>query len=90
MCNKDLSKDALIDLILRAGLVQDFIEWLKRKNIELYGLKGLEELDYSVVFEYAKEKRLVVLEEDIFEGSDKIEEKYEPLNIRPKTPPKKK
>lgn len=83
-------KNTLIDLILRAGLVQDFIDWLKSKGVELYGLKGLEDLDYNTILEFTLEKRLIVFEDDIFENSDKVEEEYEPLDIKPKTPPRRK
>lgn len=87
-CEKP-SKDTLVDLILQAGLIQDFIDWLKSKGVELYGLKGLEDLDYNIILEFALEKRLVVFEDDIFESSDRVEEEYEPLDIKPKTPPKR-
>lgn len=59
---KDLIIDRteILDKIIYGGLVEDFIDWLKRRGIELNEIK-LEDVDYRSLIEYAIEKHLVDL-----------------------------
>jgi len=81
-------KNELIELILVAGLIEDFINYLKNKNVEVDNLDSIYDVDESLVMDYVKEKKLI----EEFD-SEKLEEhkefELEPRSLRPRTPPKK-
>jgi len=84
------SKEEIVDIIVKAGLLEDFINWLREKRIEWFNIKRLEDLDENLVKEYASEKKLLDNRELTIEDvGDRIEEKYEPQEIRPSMPPRK-
>lgn len=82
-------KNELIELILVAGLIEDFISYLKNKEIEIDGLESIYDVDERLVIDYVREKKLVdeFNTERIYEESSETE--LEPRSIRPRTPPKK-
>lgn len=83
-------KNELIEMIFAAGLLEDFISYLREKKIDIDGLSSLYEVEEEIVLEYAKRQRLVEgLENDLVEDLQQ-EQEFEPRRLRPRTPPKKK
>ncbi len=83
-------REDLVDLILRAGQLEKFVEWLRSRGVDTSMPMKLEEVDPALIEEYVREKRLV--EEGgqkFFDEEDRLEEQYEPLEVRPSTPPKR-
>jgi len=82
------SKNEIIEMILSGGLLEDFLNFLKAKNINV-DEKKLYDLDESILMEYAENKRLLKAGDDplLEQGSDY--ESLEPSSARPRTPPKK-
>ncbi len=84
-------REDLVDLILRAGQLEEFVEWLRSRGIDTSLPMKLEEVDPALLEEYVRERRLVEGGgQKFFDEDDKLEEKYEPLEIRPSTPPRRK
>ncbi|MEB3825827.1 MAG: hypothetical protein LRS47_04080 [Desulfurococcales archaeon] len=80
----------LLDLILSAGLVEDFVSWYRRKygTIEVPSLK---EISPSVIEEYAENRGLIHSSdpvEEVLRANDEILQ-YEPLEVKPRIQPKK-
>jgi len=85
-----ISKEEVVDTIVKAGLLEDFINWLRRKHVEWFSIRRLEDLDEKLIKEYADEKKLLDNSELTIEDmEDRIEEKYEPREVRPSMPPRK-
>jgi len=85
-----ISKEEIVDMIVKAGLLEDFINWLRRKRVEWFSIRRLEDLDEKLIKEYANEKKLLDSRELTLEDiGDRIEEKYEPQEIRPSMPPRR-
>ncbi|RLG89142.1 MAG: hypothetical protein DRO15_01275 [Thermoprotei archaeon] len=87
------SVQELIELIINAGLLEDFISWLRSKGIDTSEPFKLEELDLALIKRYIAEKRLIDISEDYeFEHLEEnvrkeIENVYD-VDLRP-TKPKK-
>lgn len=80
----------LVDLILRAGQLEKFIEWLRSRGVDTSMPMKPEEVDPALIEEYVREKKLVEEgAQKFFDEDDNLEERYEPLEIRPSTPPKR-
>ncbi|MDK2383370.1 MAG: hypothetical protein QI199_00995 [Candidatus Korarchaeota archaeon] len=81
----------VIDLIIRAGLYEDFIAWLRSKGIDLEARRPAE-LDASLIEEYARGKGLLEEGDElefIEKEPDDGVERLEPLEIKPSTPPRR-
>ncbi len=83
------TKQELLDLIISGGLLEDFVEWARRKGIQIDFAVKPDELDDKIIFEYAKEKSLLVEEKPLGEEFEDDIESREPLEIRPRTPPRR-
>jgi hypothetical protein len=83
------SKQEIIEMILSAGLLEDFIKFLRKRGVDLDDVKSIYNIDESMVREYAVEKRIVFNPDSSLDTKDKIEEEYEPRGVRPRTPPKR-
>ncbi len=88
----EATKNEIIEMILSGGLLQDFIEYLKSKGINLEDIKSIYEVDYQLIKEYAVMKKIICDPNAPSQVAldDGIEEKYEPQQVKPKTPPRKK
>ncbi len=85
-----ISKEEIVDMIVKAGLLEDFINWLRRKRVEWFSIRRLEDLDEELIKEYANEKKLLDSSELTIEDiEDRVEEKYEPQEVKPSMPPRK-
>lgn len=88
----EATKNEIIEMILSGGLLQDFIEYLKSKGINLEDIKSIYEVDDQLIKEYAMMKKIIcdpnAPSQVAFD--DDVEEKYEPQQVKPKTPPRKK
>lgn len=84
------SKEELIDLIISGGLLEDFLQWIRNKGIEIDVGMSLRDIDYELIYWYAKEKNLIVEGEEQSELKIPYEfEEHEPRGIRPRTPPRR-
>jgi hypothetical protein len=83
------SKDELIEMILSAGLLEDFLSYLKSRNIDA-DEKKLYDLDEKTLLDYAESKKLLRGADDFPEGQEDLYDRLEPNVSRPRTPPKKK
>ncbi len=81
----------LVDLIIRAGLYEDFIAWLRSRGVDLEARKPTE-LDPGLIAEYARGKGLLDERDELEfierEPDDGVE-KLEPLEVKPSTPPRR-
>jgi len=50
------TKQEVLDLIINGGLLEDFIEWARRKGIPIDFAIKLDEIDPSIIKKYAIEK----------------------------------
>lgn len=82
------SKNEIIEMILSGGLLEDFIKYLKDRNIDV-DEKKLYDLDEKVIIEYAEKKKLLKTGDDSFEVRTTDFEDFEPSRSRPRTPPKR-
>ncbi len=81
----------LVDLIIRAGLYEDFLSWLRSKGISLEARRPVD-LEPEIIKEYVESKGLL-------KGGDELEfleqepddgvELLEPLEVKPSTPPRR-
>jgi len=83
------TKQEVLDLIINGGLLEDFIEWARRKGIAIDFATKLDEIDPNVIEEYAVEKGLLddtptTLDDDEYMNI----EPFEPREIKPRTPPR--
>jgi hypothetical protein len=83
------SKQEIIEMILSAGLLEDFIKFLRERGVDLDDVKSIYNIEESVVREYAVKKRIVFNPDTSLDTKDTIEEEYEPRRVRPRTPPKR-
>ncbi len=83
------SKQELLDLIISGGLLEDFVEWARRKGIQIDFAVKPGDLDEKIILEYAKERSLIADESTLGEELGDNIESLEPLEIRPRTPPRK-
>ncbi len=84
----DNAKQELIEMILSAGLLEDFLKYLREKNVNLDDVKSIYNIDEKLVREYALERKIVIEAEPELDSKDRIEEKYEPFGVKPRTPPR--
>ena len=83
------SKQELLDLIISGGLLEDFVEWARRKGIQIDFAVKPGDLDEKIILEYAKEKSLVADDSTLGEELGDNIESLEPLEVRPRTPPRR-
>ncbi|MGC8752503.1 MAG: hypothetical protein ACP5RO_03050 [Fervidicoccaceae archaeon] len=82
------SKNEIIEMILSGGLLEDFLNYLKERKIDV-DEKKLYDLDDRVILEYAESKKLLKVGDDPFPGQTTGYEELEPNKARPRTPPRK-
>ena len=92
MSQPPYSKKDILEIIMNAGLWEDFIKWMQaRKIITASEPLNPEDLSVETLIEYANERNL--LDDGEISASLKTEEdietKMEPLEVRPRTPPRK-
>lgn len=83
------AKNELIELILVAGLIEDFISYIRSKRIDVDGLESIYDIDEELVLEYVREKKLVEEGDSGALPEERREFELEPRGVRPRTPPKK-
>lgn len=85
------TKQEVLDLIINGGLLEDFIEWTRRKGVSIDFATKPDEIDPQIIREYAAERGLLVDTPTILEDDDEEAniETLEPREIRPRTPPRK-
>ena len=83
------NKQELLDLIISGGLLEDFVEWARRKGIQIDFAVKPGDLDEKIILEYAKEKSLVADDSTLGEELGDNIESLEPLEVRPRTPPRR-
>ncbi len=89
--SRKLSKDELIEMIISGGLIEDFISWTRGKGLDIDIGVSLRDIDYEILYEYAKERNLIAEGDEQRELSIPYEfEKHEPREVRPRTPPRRK
>ena len=86
------SKKDILEMIMNAGLWEDFIKWMQGKKI-ISASEPLnpEDLSLETLREYADERNLLddgEISASLGAGDD-VEAKIEPLEVRPRTPPRK-
>ncbi len=85
-----LSKSEVLSIIMDGGLLEDFLNWLTERGVDLNEPRKLNELEEKYFIEYARERKLI--DEDFVEllkGEDNVEDVFEPAELRPRTRPKK-
>ncbi|MCE4606360.1 MAG: hypothetical protein F7B59_03395 [Desulfurococcales archaeon] len=86
---KDFNTSDLVDLIVSAGLVEDFVKWYRQRfnSIEVPPIKSLPPY---VLTEYIKLRKLTPSDDPIEENLEKSDDitKYEPLEVKPRIAPK--
>lgn len=82
------NKQELLDLIISGGLLEDFVEWARRKGVQIDFAVKPSDLDEKIILEYAREKSLVIEEKPLDEELKDNIESIEPREIRPRTPPR--
>ena len=88
--NDGQSEKELIEMILSGGLLEDFLDYLRKHDVNVDDIKSIYDLDPSIVREYASVKNLLERgdgTEELHSGSD-VEERYEPREVRPRTQPR--
>ncbi len=83
------NKQELLDLIISGGLLEDFVEWARRKGIQIDFAVKPGDLDEKIILEYAREKSLVADDSTLGEELGDDIESLEPLEVRPRTPPRR-
>ncbi len=86
---KNKHKQELLDLIISGGLLEDFIEWARRKGIQIDFAVKPDDLDEKIILEYARERSLITEEKPLGEELEDNIESIEPLEVRPRTPPRR-
>ncbi len=93
MEDKDkVTKNELIEMIVSGGLLQDFLEFLKKKNVPLDNIRSIYDVDPELVREYAMLRSMLKNPDsasEMLDSEEKVEEKYEPRSVKPKTPPRR-
>lgn len=87
---KHPSTREIVEMILSGGLLEDLLSYLREKGVDVEGLKSIYDLDPQVVREYAVAKNIIEDGDRVDElkaGGD-VEERYEPLELRPRTQPR--
>ncbi|MEM0021132.1 MAG: hypothetical protein QW039_05760 [Fervidicoccaceae archaeon] len=82
------SKDEIIEIILSAGLLDDLLDFLRSKGIDVDD-RRLYDLDENILKEYAEKKRLLKFGDDTYQEHEESYEDLEPTPSRPRTPPRK-
>ncbi|MEB3757462.1 MAG: hypothetical protein GSR82_02155 [Desulfurococcales archaeon] len=79
----------LVDLIVSAGLVEDFVEWY-RKRFNTAEVPSLKSLPPYILEEYIKRRNLASSNDPLEESLKTRDEilKYEPLEVKPRISPK--
>ena len=88
-----VTKNELIEMIVSGGLLQDFLEFLRERNVSLDNIKSIYDVDPELVREYATMKNMLKNPDsasEMLDSEERVEEKYEPRSIKPKTPPRRK
>jgi len=86
---KNFNTSELVDIIVSAGLVEDFVKWYRKRfnSIEVPSIKSLPPY---ILTEYIKLRKLTPsndpIEENLKNSDDII--KYEPLEVKPRIAPK--
>lgn len=84
----DSEKNELIEVIVTAGLLEDFLHFLSLKGIEA-DMKKIYDIDGNLIYEYVRTKGLLKETELSVELQDNSNyEDFEPAHQKPKTPPK--
>ncbi len=83
------NKQELLDLIISGGLLEDFVEWARQKGIQIDFAVKPDDLDEKIILEYAREKSLITEEKPLGEEFEDDIESIEPLEVRPRTPPRR-
>jgi len=83
------NKQELLDLIISGGLLEDFVEWARRKGIQIDFAVKPDDLDEKIILEYAREKSLITEEKPLGDELEDDIESIEPLEVRPRTPPRR-
>ncbi len=85
------TKQELLDLIINGGLLEDFIEWARRKGVSIDFAVKPDEIAPAIIKEYAMEKGLLSdTPAQLDDDDDKFNiENLEPREIRPRTPPRR-
>jgi len=92
MSLKSFSKDELIDIIVSNNMVEEFARWLKEKRGMDIDPISLRDVDYDLLLEFVKLRKLIDTETDItkhyYEDTDELSVADDILSSRP-TKPKK-
>lgn len=85
------TKQEVLDLIINGGLLEDFIEWARRKGVPIDFATKPDEVDPQILKEYAAERGLLADTPTALEDDDEEVdiETLEPREIRPRTPPRR-
>ncbi|MEZ0290419.1 MAG: hypothetical protein ABWJ42_04950 [Sulfolobales archaeon] len=62
--NLYIDKVEVLERILEAGLLEDFLEWARKRGARIDEVK-LDEIDHRYVLEYAIERRLIDLKSEL-------------------------
>jgi len=92
MSLKPFSKDELIDVIVSNNMVEEFARWLKEKRGMDIDPISLRDVDYDLLLEFVKLRKLIDTETDVaenyYEDADELSIADDILASRP-TKPKK-
>ncbi|ADM28382.1 hypothetical protein Igag_1580 [Ignisphaera aggregans DSM 17230] len=92
MSLKPFSKDELIDVIVSNNMVEEFARWLKEKKGMDIDPISLKDVDYDLLLEFVKLRKLIDTETDIaehyYEDTDELPIADDIVASRP-TKPKK-
>ena len=86
---QNFNTSELIDLIVSAGLIEDFIKWYRSK-FNTTEVPSLKSLPPYVLEEYIKKRNLASSNDPLEESLKTRDEilKYEPLEVKPRISPK--
>ncbi len=86
------SRDELIDLIISNNMIDKFIEWLQKQGFDTSEPISIKDIDYELLYRFAKENNLLDTEEQNTLKIDDITSIPEPEELkmyRRPTKPKK-
>ncbi len=90
--SSSLSKIDLVEMIKANNMVEDFLEWLRRKGIDTSEPISLIDVDTALLIEYARERGLIGNDANVIEEEARMLSDPEPeelnADVRP-TKPKK-
>jgi hypothetical protein len=87
----DFNTSELVDIIISAGLVENFIEWY-RKRFNSVEVPSIKSLPPYILNEYIKLRKLIPSNDPVEETLKKNDEilEYEPLEVKPRITPRNK